>query len=178
MSFEPLVWIIILVIGIGAAIARPARRASKFKYKNPADKRPGWRERLRTVMSQLEEMAEKGAPADGTVSTSGEMSWERIEPALEESKEVEKKSALPEADSGAVTPASGRVKAEDIKPARESRKTDRIDPAPVKFGAERPKPRAAGKKGPSRQFPTGIQDLRRAVIWSEILAPPLALRDR
>jgi hypothetical protein len=178
MSFEPLVWIIILLIGIGAAISRPVRRASKFRYKNPADKGPGWRERLRTIVSQLEEMAEKGAPTDGTVSASGEMSWERIEPALEKSKEVEKKSALPEADSGAVTPAPGRVKGEGIKPARESRKTDRIDPVPMKFESGRPKPRGAGKKSPSRQFPIGAQDLRKAVIWSEILAPPLALRDR
>ena len=36
----------------------------------------------------------------------------------------------------------------------------------------------SGKKRPPGHLPYGIQDLRRAVIWAEILAPPLALRDR
>ena len=39
------------------------------------------------------------------------------------------------------------------------------------------KPVVDGKKIlPGLEY--GIQDLRKAVIWSEILAPPLALRDK
>ena len=95
MSVEPLIWIFIFLIGIGSVISRQVRRASKFRYKNSADKLPGWRERLRTVMSQLEETAEKGAPADGSVSTSKEMSWERIESALEKPKEAKKNHPWP-----------------------------------------------------------------------------------
>ena len=52
-----------------------------------------------------------------------------------------------------------------------------IKPLRVKMDTERPVPADSGKEILSKDMVYGIQDLRKAVIWSEILAPPLALRD-
>ena len=52
-----------------------------------------------------------------------------------------------------------------------------IKPLRVKMDTERPVPADSGKEILSKEMVYGIQDLRKAVIWSEILAPPLALRD-
>ncbi|RLC17355.1 MAG: hypothetical protein DRI24_06020 [Deltaproteobacteria bacterium] len=52
-----------------------------------------------------------------------------------------------------------------------------IKPLHVKMDTERPVPADSGKEILSKDKVYGIQDLRKAVIWSEILAPPLALRD-
>ena len=52
-----------------------------------------------------------------------------------------------------------------------------IKPLRVKMDTERPVPADSGKEILSKDKVYGIQDLRKAVIWSEILAPPLALRD-
>lgn len=52
-----------------------------------------------------------------------------------------------------------------------------IKPLRVKMDTKRPVPADSGKEILSKDKVYGIQDLRKAVIWSEILAPPLALRD-
>jgi hypothetical protein len=53
----------------------------------------------------------------------------------------------------------------------------KIKPLRVKAGTEGPAPADSGKEILSKDMVYGIQDLRKAIIWSEILAPPLALRD-
>jgi len=50
-------------------------------------------------------------------------------------------------------------------------------PVLVKARAERIETAVSGKEMLSYDLKFGIQDLRKAVIWSEILAPPLALRN-
>lgn len=78
---------------------------------------------------------------------------------------------------------------EDPDPSREESYTETIEltieepplpeikPLHVKMDAERPAPSDSGKEILDKDMVYGIQDLRRAVIWSEILAPPLTLRD-
>jgi hypothetical protein len=53
----------------------------------------------------------------------------------------------------------------------------KIKPRRVKADTEGLAPADSGKEILSKDMVYGIQDLRKAVIWSEILAPPLALRD-
>jgi hypothetical protein len=53
----------------------------------------------------------------------------------------------------------------------------KIKPAPVKVVAESIEPAVSEKEIRPKGLSYGMQDLRKAVIWSEILAPPLALRD-
>ncbi len=78
---------------------------------------------------------------------------------------------------------------EDPGPSREENYTDTIElvidepplpkikPRRVKADTEGLAPADSGKEILSKDMVYGIQDLRKAVIWSEILAPPLALRD-
>ena len=53
-----------------------------------------------------------------------------------------------------------------------------IKPAPTKAVVESMKPTVSKKENLPKDSVYGTQDLRKAVIWSEILAPPLALRDK
>ena len=64
-----------------------------------------------------------------------------------------------------------------IPPAIELPPSPEIKPAPVEVVAETLLPAASGKTMRPKDLDYGIQDLRKAVVWSEILAPPLALRD-
>ena len=53
----------------------------------------------------------------------------------------------------------------------------KMKPRRVRADTEGLAPADSGKEILSKDMVYGIQDLRKAVIWSEILAPPLALRD-
>lgn len=65
---------------------------------------------------------------------------------------------------------------ERIEPVIDKKPVLKVKPAPARAVSKSIKPVVDGKKTlPGLEF--GIRDLRKAVIWSEILAPPLALRD-
>jgi len=66
---------------------------------------------------------------------------------------------------------------ETIDLAIEEPPLPRKRPSRVKAHAEGPETAVSGKEALSEDLVYGIEDLRKAVIWSEILAPPLALRD-
>ena len=70
------------------------------------------------------------------------------------------------------------ISSERIKQAIEKPPLPKIKPALVKADAESLDPAVSGKEILPKDLEFGIQDLRKAVIWSEILAPPLALRDK
>jgi len=69
------------------------------------------------------------------------------------------------------------ISSERIEQAIEKPPLPKIKPALVKADAESIEPAVSGKEILPKDLEFGIQDLRKAVIWSEILAPPLALRD-
>jgi len=64
-----------------------------------------------------------------------------------------------------------------IEQAIEKPPLPKIKPALAKVDAESIEPAVSAKEILPKDMGFGIQDLRKAVIWSEILAPPLALRD-
>ena len=65
---------------------------------------------------------------------------------------------------------------ERIGPIIEKKPGLKVNPAPAGTVSKSINPVVDGKKTlPGLEY--GIRDLRKAVIWSEILAPPLALRD-
>lgn len=70
------------------------------------------------------------------------------------------------------------IAAERIKEAVEKPPLPEPKPVVVKARAERIEEAVSGRKMLSAELEFGIQNLRKAVIWSEILAPPLALRKR
>ena len=74
-------------------------------------------------------------------------------------------------------PIRKEISSEIIEQVIEKPPLPKIKPALVKVGAESIEPAVSGKEILPKDLEFGIQDLRKAVIWSEILAPPLALRD-
>jgi len=75
-------------------------------------------------------------------------------------------------------PIRKEIFSERIEQAIEKPPLPKIKPALVKADAESAEPAVSGKEILPKDLEFGIQDLRKAVIWSEILAPPLALRDK
>ena len=75
-------------------------------------------------------------------------------------------------------PIRKEISSERIEQAIEKPPLPKIKPALVKADAESIEPAVSGKEILAKDLEYGIQDLRKAVIWSEILAPPLALRDK
>jgi len=71
----------------------------------------------------------------------------------------------------------GEISSRRIEQAIEKPPLPKIKPALVKVDAESIEPAVSGKEILTKDMGFGIQGLRKAVIWSEILAPPLALRD-
>jgi len=74
-------------------------------------------------------------------------------------------------------PDPEEIYSETIEQAIEKPLLPKIKPVLVKADAESIEPAVSGKEIRPKILEFGIQDLRKAVIWSEILAPPLALRD-
>ena len=75
-------------------------------------------------------------------------------------------------------PIRKEISSERIEQAIEKPPLPKIKPALVKADAESIEPAVSEKEILPKDLEFGIQDLRKAVIWSEILAPPLALRDK
>ena len=75
-------------------------------------------------------------------------------------------------------PIRKEISSKRIEQAIEKPPLPKIKPALVKADAESIEPAVSGKEILPKDLEFGIQDLRNAVIWSEILAPPLALRDK
>ena len=75
-------------------------------------------------------------------------------------------------------PIRQEISSKRIEQAIEKPPLPKIKPALVKADAESIEPAVSGKEILPKDLEFGIQDLRKAVIWSEILAPPLALRDK
>jgi len=75
-------------------------------------------------------------------------------------------------------PIREEISSEIIEQVIEKPPLPKIKPALVKADAESIEQAVSGKEILPKDLEFGIQDLRKAVIWSEILAPPLALRDK
>jgi len=75
-------------------------------------------------------------------------------------------------------PIRKEISSRRIEQAIEKPPLSKIKPALVNADAESIEPAVSGKEILPKDLEFGIQDLRKAVIWSEILAPPLALRDK
>jgi hypothetical protein len=148
MKFENLIWIIIFLVYVVWLIIKKVRAASKTSEKRVAKRRPEWKEKLNKFMSQIQQMPREGEP-------------------LEDLGPLE--------DMG---PIRKEISSERIEQAIEKPPLPKIKPALVKADAESAEPAVSGKEIRPKDFELGIQDLRKAVIWSEILAPPLALRDK
>ena len=157
MKFEHLIWIIIFLVYVVTVILKRVYAASKTGDQGIAKRRPEWREKLDKFLSQARQELEIAKQEDSNKETG----WEKVSPREEDDLETIREE-IPHQRTGQ---ALGKTPSPEIKPAL------------VKADAESIEPAVSGKEILPKDLEFGIQDLRKAVIWSEILAPPLALRD-
>ena len=152
MKSEYLIWIIIFLVYMVFIFLKKTRAASKSEERGGGRSRPGLQGKLDNFLSRIKAEIEAANPKGSNEETG----WEKFLP-----------------------------QEEDVKTVRDASPPERIEPVigkkpvlKVKAGTvpESMKPVVDVKKTlPGLEY--GIRDLRKAVIWSEILAPPLALRD-
>jgi len=158
MKSEYLIWIIFFLVFMVFIFLKKTQAASKSEERGGRS-RPGLQGKLAKFLSRIKAEIEAANPEGSNEETgraNEETGWEEYLP-----------------------------QEEDVKTLRDESPPERIEPVigkkpvlKVKAGTvpESMKPVVDGKKTlPGLEF--GIRDLRMAVVWSEILAPPLALRD-
>ncbi|UCH22094.1 MAG: hypothetical protein JSU83_02250 [Deltaproteobacteria bacterium] len=158
MKFEHLIWIIIFLVWVVSVILKRVRAASKTGEKGIAKRRPEWKEKLDNFLSKAQQELKAAKQEDSRK----ESDWEKVLPREDHGLEPIRKEISPK-------------RMEQV--LLEKTSSPRMKPAPVKAVAESIEPAVSGKEILPKGLEYGIQDLRKAVIWSEILAPPLALRD-
>jgi hypothetical protein len=198
MDGESIIWVIIFLIYFASTILKRIRRTSKPKEQTAAKMHSGWKERLTRFQNQvqdklggfLNQIQQEVEPAKQKASKK-ETGWEKFLPP----KDDEPEPAAKITEMMAVSPKPSRtiVKEDatfqDVEPMRQEVIFQRVaqpvktvpafkpKPSAVKDVVEKKEPVDSEKEILETGLAYGIQDLRRAVIWSEILAPPLALRD-
>ena len=138
-------------------ILKRVKAASKTGDQGIAKRRPEWREKLDKFLTQARQELEIAKQEDSNKETG----WEKVSPREEDDLETIREEIPPQ--------RTGQVLEKTPSPE--------IQPALVKADAESIEPAVSEKEILPKDLVFGIQDLRKAVIWSEILAPPLALRD-
>jgi hypothetical protein len=121
----------------------------------------------------------RAASKDGTqASTKNPSGWkaklEKYLTRIKQEMEASKKEA-----PGADTVWQELMQSEEnsAEPAPQKTTPERRTPVIKKAAVKSTEPAAFVKASPAKGLSYEIQDLRTAVIWSEILAPPLALRE-
>ncbi len=193
MDFESIIWVVIFLIYFASAILKRTRRASKSKEQTAVKRRSGWKEKLTRFQSQVQDkfggffnQIQQEVESAKQEDSKKETGWEKFLPPKDD--EPEPAAKITEMMDVSPKPFRRMVREDatfqDVEPMRQEvivqRKAQPVKTAP----AFKPKPSVlkdvVEKKEPvdsEKGLAYGIQDLRRAVIWSEILAPPLALRD-
>jgi hypothetical protein len=162
------IFLAIILVNIYKKMKRPARAPEAEKPKPKSS----WRELLEDALKQLEEkVPQEAAPEAGEFPASRQTGWEAI---VSKEKTATLKRAEPpkpvmetlsvERPEGLVT-----VEAAEQPMAWEDRHPPEMD------GADIPVPGLAVKGG--RPESHSLRELRHAVVWSEILSPPLGIRD-
>lgn len=158
MDAENLIWVVIFVIYVVSVIAKRLRGAAKPTDGAPAPRVPRLAEKIEAWLGQVRRELEAAAKKP----VSPPAGWEQVAPPREDWAEE-----APEPAADAAPPAPKRVMARKPKPP--VRKAPPQAPAPAVVSVKRRVDDFSSLE---------VQDLRRAVIWSEILGPPLALRER
>ena len=157
MKVENLIWVLIFLVYIVSVIIKKARAGSKDGKAGAAKSRSGWRAKLDKYLSRIKQEMEaskkEGPGADTVWKELMQTEEDTMEPARKETSPVARESVIEKATSPKTKPVFEKVAAESTIPA------------------------PYAKEAQPNYFSFGIQDLRKAVVWSEILAPPLALRD-
>ena len=158
MDFESLIWIIVVLIYVVSAILKKKRVAPTPEKADAGREPPGWKVKLDKYLSQVKQEIKTGLE---DTSEEKELGWDKI-------LGKKARSEAPEQPI-AEDPVWEEVPIPVEKPSFETMRKVIEKASPVKT---EPK---------TDVFPAGvsgfsIKDLQNAVIWSEILGPPVALR--
>jgi hypothetical protein len=147
---------------------------SKLKGKQKTQPGGAWVTKLRTFLTDIQRKIEQQSK-DHTAGASG---WDQL---LDSSETFKSPSDADEAapDDQVLVEAETQPPAKRMPPEAPVRiqKTLPSDTTQLVPAAQRRKALHAGKRSHTFRA-AGRADLRKAVIWSEILGPPIALRDR
>jgi hypothetical protein len=154
MKTENLIWVLIFLVYIVSVILKKARAGSKDGKVGAAKSRSGWKAKLDQYLTRIKQEMEaskrEGPGADTVWEELMQSEEDPLQPAREETIPVRKAPLIKEAPAPIIESVIKKVAAGSTVSA------DRAGSNDLSFG---------------------VQDLRRAVVWSEILAPPIALRD-
>ena len=148
MEIENLIGILIFLIFIVSVIRKKARTVSKDGKAGTAKSQFGWKAKLDQYLTRIKQEME----ASKREGPDADTVWEEL---------MQHEETSPESR----------------EPVIEKARSSKIEPVIRKVSAKSTVPAAFVKETPSIDLSFGIQDLRKAVVWSEILAPPIALRD-
>ncbi len=179
---ESLIFLLVLLIII---IANIAKMKKKLKESAPSGQKMqgGWKQNLKDMLAEMQKEA-RTSPQQGQESVSEgrrPSAWEDLmPPEVSAEDKQEKPGPPPEARAPAAQEPGPAARGRTLIESRsrqgqtpESRigKTERRAPAPP---VEKP---ASGHRLQRRTMRISGQDLRRGIIWYEILGPPMSLRD-
>jgi hypothetical protein len=168
MDLDNLIPIIFVLIFVVSQIFKGMATKKKDPSKKKTGGKPGLKDLLADIASQIKkEIEAANAPAQPQPQPSS--GWEKVMPPKPEKASEHKQAPTPK--QAKVSHKKRAVKAPPLLPEEKSEK--RILPekkAPVK-------PAAPEKRSFPETLDYSTEGLRRAVVWSEILAPPLALRE-
>lgn len=188
MDFESIIWIVVFLIYIASVMVKRIRRASKTEEKEATKTYSGWKEKLTKFKSQVQGKfgdfmndIKQEMEAAKQKEAKKETGWEKFLPPKTEATDLSAEPT-PKDNEKDVTLLDAEPTRRDLfyqKKAQPLKTVPPLKPKPPveKVIAEKKEPLDSEKKIREKELPYGIRDLRRAIIWSEILAPPIALRD-
>jgi len=171
MNFEILFLFIIIGIMIFTQILKQMARKTAKGDKKPSS---GWRKGLENLLEEFrQEMEGQKESAEPLEKPAGRRSWwEDLMPEESPAKQVENEQVSAESTGkAAVSEEAASAEKEKQWQKRGFKKWE-----PRSFAREAAPEKVKKVPHPAKQARLSRQDLRQAVIWSEILAPPAGLR--
>lgn len=168
MDLESLLWIVVFLIYVASVFIKRIRRPAKAKKKAKPKTAGRWQEKLTAFQAGIQgkfgdfmEEVKRELEASKQKDSKEQTGWEKLFPPKEDEPD----------------PVVEKTEPVEVPP-EPIRKTVREEVAlRWEDAVEKKEPVVLEKEPLIEDLAYGIQDLRRAVIWAEILAPPLALRD-
>lgn len=154
MDFESLIWIFAVLIYVVSAIVKKKRAALRPAAADKPKKSPEWKEKLARYLAKIKE----------------EIKIKVEDAAAEKEIRREDKAAAAVIAEAPKSLREKEVFIEDLKLSAEDLSSETV--------AVKPKMEIEKTVRPGRAPEFVIKDLQKALIWSEILGPPVALRNR
>jgi hypothetical protein len=157
---------------IFAGMVMAAKKVKKASTAKDPAKLPPWQQALQSVVAEIRRELQQRAGQQPSQTQGTPWSWEQlVKPAPKETAEP-----LPMADAGETEKKPSEKRLEKPKMAAPAKEVEKKKPRVPSFKRE-PPPVPMPPPAPTAAR-TVADELEQAIVWSEIISPPLALRDR